>query len=333
MNTDKRKLYLLSLFIPVLLIPILFVPSNFCRLVAAAALIILVCASLWLIKKKNIVSFHYRSVTALLAVIAVVYVTLTYLVGTRLGFIKNPTPLSPDSLRKIILPSVAIIVFSELIRRVLVSQGRKIPAICAYIACMIADVLLAGGLSHVSKLAGFLDVVGLALFPAITSNLFYNYLSKRYGAVSVIVYRLILTLPFSVLPILPALSDAVNSFLLMIIPLLAWAFIDLLYEKKEKYARGKRYKWSLVGMVASILCMASVVLLISGYLPCKLIIVATPSMTGEINEGDAIIYKSYSDQTIQVNSIVVFTKNDCSQNNRRPANRRNSLLRHKGRCK
>ena len=56
--------------------------------------------------------------------------------------------------------------------------------------------------------------------------------------------------------------------------------------------------------------MAALLMLVSGYLPYKLLVIASPSMTGELNEGDAVIYEAYEGQVIEENTIVVFTRDD-----------------------
>ena len=53
-------------------------------------------------------------------------------------------------------------------------------------------------------------------------------------------------------------------------------------------------------------------MLVSGLFRYKIIIIATPSMTGELNEGDAIVYEEYDGQSIGKDDIIVFTKD--SQN-------------------
>ena len=59
-----------------------------------------------------------------------------------------------------------------------------------------------------------------------------------------------------------------------------------------------------------VIVMFSIVLLISGQFRYRLIVIATPSMTGSINEGDAIIYEDYDGQPIEEETVVVFTTNE-----------------------
>ena len=86
----------------------------------------------------------------------------------------------------------------------------------------------------------------------------------------------------------------------------------MLYEKKRKYAarRNKRSKLGFAGAALALILSASLVMLISCQFRYKLIIIATGSMTGELNKGDAIIYEEYGGENIEVGEIIVFEKDD-----------------------
>ena len=52
------------------------------------------------------------------------------------------------------------------------------------------------------------------------------------------------------------------------------------------------------------------VMLISNQFHYGTLVVATDSMTGELNKGDAAIFESYGDQTIKEGQVIVFESND-----------------------
>ena len=84
--------------------------------------------------------------------------------------------------------------------------------------------------------------------------------------------------------------------------------MDVLYEKKKKQKRSRWRVLSYVGTGLSLLGMAAFILLISCEFKCGMIIVATPSMQGAINVGDAIVYEAYDEQIILEGDVVVFSK-------------------------
>jgi signal peptidase len=50
-------------------------------------------------------------------------------------------------------------------------------------------------------------------------------------------------------------------------------------------------------------------MLISGEFRYRAIVIATESMTGEINKGDAIVYEEYGEQYVEEQDVLVFLKN------------------------
>ena len=307
--SSTKTLWLVLALLAVALLSALFVPYSYCRPVAAVLLAAAAGVTWALIKKRNTPSVNHRQVMGLLAVIAVLYWVLMQASGLHFGFYKNFPALSWSSLLRYILPAAVIIVSTELLRSVLLAQRGVIVPFVAYALCIVADLLLGDGLSLMGNFTYFLDTVGLTLFPAVTGNLLYHYLSRRYGALPVIVYRLLLTLPTYFFSAVSAIPDVMKSFILMLLPLAVWAFIDLLYEKKIKTATERPSKWSYAGLGALLVALASVILIVSGQFRFGLLVIATPSMTGELNVGDAVLYEEYRGDTIQIDDVVVFSQN------------------------
>ena len=307
-SVDTKILWLVAGITSVALLPALLVPVRYSRLVAAALLAVAAGAALVFVKKRRIPSLYYRQVMGLLAVCAILFLMLSYLSGFLFGFYKNYPTLSWATLGQYILPAAVIIAATEIIRSVLLAQKGFLISLVAYILCILADLLLGQGVSLIGNLSYFLDIVGLTLFPAITSNLLYHYIARRYGALPNIAYRLILSLTMSFLPVVPAIPDALNAFFLLLLPLAVWIFMDALYEKKKKQKKS-RWRWlSYAASGLSFLGMAAFILLISCEFRYGMIIIATPSMQGSINVGDAIVYEAYDDQIILEGDIIVFTK-------------------------
>ena len=310
MRQEKIKLYAIPAVMSVVLLSALFLPTTHCRAVAAVFLAVAAGVSSVLIKKRSILSINHRQVTGLLAVIAVVYTVMIYMLGIWLGFHRSATPLSAPAFWKNILPVIVIIVSTELIRKVLLAQSKTVVTVMAYLIGVLADLTLGHSLSGVTHVMQFMDIVGLTLFPAITSNLLCHYLVRRYGATSSTVYRLLLVIPTMLLPVTPAISDAIHSFLLVILPLVVHAFVNLLYEKRARYALQRAARWSYVGLSVTLACMIALIMLISGQFRYRLLVIATPSMTGSLNTGDAVIWERYDGHLIQEGDVVVFSKDN-----------------------
>ena len=62
----------------------------------------------------------------------------------------------------------------------------------------------------------------------------------------------------------------------------------------------------------AIAAMAVLIMLVSGQFHYSLLVIATPSMTGSINQGDAVIYEKYDGDVIEEGDVIVFTKDGSS---------------------
>jgi signal peptidase len=167
---------------------------------------------------------------------------------------------------------------------------------------------MSGGVSGIKSFEDFMSLTALTVFPAVIANLVYNYLSVRYGALPNIAYRLITTLYLYIIPFRPNMPDAILAFVNLITPIIIYVFIDTLYEKRRRYALKKKSTLGMLLSVISVIIAALFVMLVSCQFKYGAIVIATESMTGEINKGDAIIYESYDRGNLEVGEVIVFEK-------------------------
>lgn len=309
MTRDRKMLYIISSLILVVLFAAFFIPANSGRLVAATLLLPAAVLVPILIKKRNILSIHSKMVLLLLIVIALLYLMAYYLTGLKFGFYKQYY-LNLSFMFRTFIPTSMIIIAIEIIRRVLVAQENKTSNVLMYLIGIVADVLITSNLQGIISFNKFMDVIGLALLPAITCNLLYNYLSRKYGLKTTLTYRLIITLVPYFIAYSPALNDAIESLVKVVLPLIVYVFISSLYDKKKKYALEKKSKLRYVGYGAVIAIMISIVMLISGQFKYSLIVCGSNSMYGEINKGDIVFYERCDDQIINEGQVIIFKKDN-----------------------
>jgi signal peptidase I len=120
---------------------------------------------------------------------------------------------------------------------------------------------------------------------------------------------LITTLYVYFVPTAVAMPDALSACIKIIFPILMLAFVSALYSKRKKNAVQKGKKLSLIATIISICVITSIAMLISCEFRYGAVVVATESMTGEINKGDMIIYERYEDQHIKEGLVIVFLHN------------------------
>ena len=149
--------------------------------------------------------------------------------------------------------------------------------------------------------------------PAVLSNCLYHYLSKRYGIYPNLVYRLIVTLYSYLLPVSSGISDSLLHLFRILLPIVIYFFIDALFEKKRRYALKKTKRSAqIVSSILTVLVlviMIGTLMIVSNHFHFGAYVIATESMTGELNKGDVAICERYEDQTVQEGQVIFFEKN------------------------
>lgn len=309
MNKDTKKLYMMSFLVFAVLFSLLFINVKNSRIITACVLIPMTIATCLLIRKRSSFSINKKEVLLLTSVLSIMYVILKEMTGLYFSFYKNPYFISPKILLNYVLPLVVIIVLTEILRSVFLAQKNKPVEVISFLSFVIVEILMLMTLSGIRNFNHFMDVVGLTLFPAISANIFYHYTSKRYGMFPNIVSRCIVTIYVYFLPKVSGISDAITACIKVIFPIVMLALVVSLFEKKKKNARQKGKHFGLIGTAAALLVIVSMAMLISCQFRFGAIVVATESMTGEINKGDMVIYEQYDGQPIEEGQVIVFLQN------------------------
>ena len=310
MNKDKKIIYLTSsLSIAVLLVALFTVKSNG-RLITACLLAMITPAVCLLIKKRSSASIAKKEVLAVMSLLAVLIAVATEFSGIYFGYAKNPYFVNPSILLNHVIPTAVVIITVEFIRHALISQKNRFADFSAFVIGVLAEVIAFSGVAGIQNFNHFMNLIGMTLFPAITANLFYNYISKRYGAMPNVAYRIILTLYSYFLAQTTAMGDALAACIKIITPIIISMFIAALFAKRKKNAIKKGGKLSLIGSALAFSIIVAVAILISCQFRFGAIVIATESMTGEINKGDMIIYERYDDQPIKEGQVIVFKHNE-----------------------
>lgn len=311
----KKVLHIFSVSVFTILLVALFVPfSGSGRVIAAILLLPPAVLMPLMLKKRNIQHITTNQVILLMTVIALLYVMLYYLTGLSFGFYKNPYRLTFPNFFKFFLPIAAIIVFSEIIRFVTLPQNDRFSSALCWLSCVIAEMLICSSIPSVTSFNRFMDLIAGAMLPAIISNSLYHYLARRYGIFPNLIFRLLTILHAYTFPVTSGISDSLVNFARLFIPIATYFFIDSLFEKKRRYAVQKTSRFtrilSKVLTILAVIIMTGTVMLISNHFRFGAYVIATESMTGELNKGDVAIYERYDDQFIEEGQVIVFEQNN-----------------------
>lgn len=309
MNQDKKTMYRLSVLYPCVLLLACFVADDTEGKIILAGISVLFSATVFLlIKKRSIYGIEKKQAALVMLTVAVISITVYYLTGISFGFYK--VLLLPSFIWKYIIPYAVIIVSSELTRSVLLAQKNRIVTVLSYISFVILDVAMLSQSNVFGRYDRFVDTVAMVLFPALTANLLYCYMSSKYGMLPNVLYRsLILIYPY-LIPFKPKMPDAMLAFARIVMPLAIYLLIHSMYRRRKFVVSKRRSRTQIFVILLIIILMAACMMLISCQFRYCMIVIGSESMTGEINKGDALIYETYDDQIIQTGQVVVFIKND-----------------------
>ncbi len=307
-KSDRMRLYILCAALPVLLFAALFVPRGNAGLAAAVILAAAYPVVTLLIKKRPLLSIRSREVLLVCSTSAALFVTLLFLSGLYFGFKSPAVPLTLSSFLVYTLPSVVIIIFAELIRNILISQESTPAAVSSYAVGVLSELLFTAGIAGITTAESLVSFVGNYFLPAITLNILYGFISPRYGATSVIAFRLIMLLPFELIPYTPALPELIYAFVRLVFPLLVYSFLTALYEKRKKVAHRRFALLSNIFTAAALLFAVAIMMLLSCRFSWGALVVGSESMSGAIEKGDVIIYEAYGTEPIAEGEVIVFDR-------------------------
>ena len=125
-----------------------------------------------------------------------------------------------------------------------------------------------------------------------------------------IIYRLLTSLYLYLVPIRVKVADSLLAFIKLFIPLLIYLFISALYEKRRRLALEKKSKLAVPVTLVAAAIMTFVIMLVSNQFYLGSLVIATDSMTGEINKGDVVIFERYEEQLVTEGQVIVFESDD-----------------------
>lgn len=248
------------------------------------------------------------------------YFAIIYLLGIKIGFLKNSYSLQLLDILKNILSPIVLVIASEFLRYILISGNKvdesgknsKLIVILTTITLIVIDLTPQISLRMFSSNARIFSIVTSIIIPSITKNIVLSYLTSQCGYKTSLLYRIIMDLYIYLVPIFPDLNDYFMSMLGILLPFAVYLqssrIINTLNDtKEEKLDRSVIYK---AGDVAIAVVAVILISLVSTKFSYFLLGIASGSMEPSINIGDAVLaHKIDKDEKLKVGDIVVFEMN------------------------
>ncbi len=251
--------------------------------------------------------------TQSLVIIMIIYIILYFLLGLIFGFQRSP--YSKDVLN--ILLNVwsfgGIIFFQEFIRASMVKMEKKkiLNFILITILFTLANISFNNFADHFSNVKEIFIYTVTTLIPLVVTNGVLTYLVYIGGAKLSIIYRMFVTLPEFIVPILPNLDWFATAIIGITLPLAVFVYLNYIHVKKtERFSRREKKKYSPVTYIPIFAFIAIVAAFVMGLFKYQPIAVLSGSMSPTFDRGDAVVIKKLTEgekNQLKKGDVIQFT--------------------------
>ena len=245
MKDSKLKLYLFEVILLIILFVALFVSNNMTQPLLALTMFVYMWFVKRIFKSDQKRPLFEKEIMYLLIGFALLYVGIFYLMGLFFyTFSKQIEVFGITSLWKNIIPFAIIIYSSEVVRSIFINQdgsfkikNRKIDIskFLTFISMVLIDLIIYRSVYSLETLEGVLNLTGFVFCASVACNLFYNYVTKKFGNKGVMGYRFITCLYVYIIPVIPNMYIYFRTFLRMVYPYILYLILEYGYTR-EKYA-------------------------------------------------------------------------------------------------
>lgn len=219
---------------------------------------------------------------------------------------------------KNVFPVILTIITGEILRYMLLHRTKvnKLVIAVSFLAfTLMNNTLIIRGLVVSDDIALFtiIEQLGLFILPSVTTNILLTYLVMDIGFKSSIVYRLLMELPVYLIPIFPNFGSYIESVLRIVVPVIVFMRIYVSVNKNKVKSKVIIEKKKLINIfrINVLLFSAILVYFISGLFRYQALVIATGSMTPNINIGDVVIVdkkKGDSLKDLKIGDVIAYKK-------------------------
>ena len=316
-RSQKIIIGLLSFMSLVLLINS-FITKIFSRYsICAFVFIVLIISYLLLGMEKEKSRYNKDIILSLLIYIAIYYIT-TYLFGLFIGFNKNVYSSNIILILKNIVPIIILIPLSELLRYIINSKIKDnyiLLGLSIFVFTLI-DTTITIQASSFKNFYDTLKVIGLFILPSLSKNYLLTYLTIKVSYKPNLVYRYLMELPRYILPIVTSFGVYIESVIYISFPIIVFIIIYNDFKKREKkniilsskFKKNTKFIYYIVTII-----LITIVSLTSGYFKYQAIVIATGSMTPNINKGDMVVIEKVAPKDakkLKEGEVLAFKRED-----------------------
>ena len=267
MAKRRDSAYIYFAFVIVFLLLNLLVLNISAKLQLLPIFIIIFLLSFIFFKFRKDKTYARIQVTITMLLIGIVQIVLYLLTGFLEGFSKNAISMSFNRFLTVILPIILILVVIELLRYMISVKFEKnnLIRILSITMFVLFDVTLFGSNVNFNSLDSVLEFLGITFFPSLVSNIVFDDMVVKYGYKPILVYRLLTTLCYYMLPIVPNMYILFRAIARIVIPLIFYFILSYMYDRVTfQEALKVKPKISISSIIILIL-----VIIMAGLISCE----------------------------------------------------------------
>lgn len=310
MAKRRDSAYIYFTFVIVFLLLNLLVLNISAKLQLLPIFIIIFLLSFIFFKFRKDKTYARIQVTITMLLIGIVQIVLYLLTGFLEGFSKNAISMSFNRFLTVILPIILILVVIELLRYMISVKFEKnnLIRILSITMFVLFDVTLFGSNVNFNSLDSVLEFLGITFFPSLVSNIVFDDMVVKYGYKPILVYRLLTTLCYYMLPIVPNMYILFRAIARIVIPLIFYFILSYMYDRVTfQEALKVKPKISISSIIILIL-----VIIMAGLISCEfrygILTIGSGSMTGTLNKGDIAFFEKFNGQELEIGDIIIFKR-------------------------
>lgn len=310
MAKRRDSAYIYFTFVIVFLLLNLLVLNISAKLQLLPIFIIIFLLSFIFFKFRKDKTYARIQVTITMLLIGIVQIVLYLLTGFLEGFSKNAISMSFNRFLTVILPIILILAVIELLRYMISVKFEKnnLIRILSITMFVLFDVTLFGSNVSFNSLDSLLEFLGITFFPSLVSNIVFDDMVVKYGYKPILVYRLLTTLCYYMLPIVPNMYILFRAIARIVIPLIFYFILSYMYDRVTFQEVLKvKPKISISSIIILIL-----VIIMAGLISCEfrygILTIGSGSMTGTLNKGDIAFFEKFNGQELEIGDIIIFKR-------------------------
>ena len=292
----KKNLIIYGLLIVYLILNVfVIIPLNldYYNEIINPAMWIVICAAAVLLSRDSSLRIKgEQDKTQSLIIALIIYIIIYFLLGLVFGFEKTPYSKEILSILLNLWSFAGIIFFQEFTREALVKNEKK--KVWNFILMTILFILINLNYSnigsHFTDLKETFIYSSTTLIPALLESALCTYLIYIGGAKFSIIYRLFVTVPPFVVPIIPNLDWFGTAIIGVTLPLAIYVYMNYVHvNRAERLSKRERRSYNPVVYVPVFAFIALLAGFVMGLFKYQPIAVLSGSMSPTFNRGDAVI--------------------------------------------